>query len=183
MLTSRAAFLYKFILHPQQIGSITPSSSFLINKALSNIAWNEVETIIELGAGSGVFTEVIAKYKKDSCKVLLVEKDFEMRKILQESYPTFFHGSKAEKLDQLLKQHQLPQADCIISGLPFSNFPKSLRQDIMEAINNSLKPGGIYIGYQYTLQMRKLLKNHFREVNVQFVPMNLPPAFIFYCKK
>jgi len=183
LLTSRASFLYKFILHPQQIGSITPSSSFLIKKALSNIDWENVDTLVELGAGNGVFTEVIAKNKKASCKVLLVEKDFQMRKELRTNFPSFFYGAKAEKLDWLLNQHELPQADCIVSGLPFSNFPPALRDSIMGAINQSLKPGGIYIGYQYTLQMKNILKRYFSEVHVQFVPMNLPPAFIFYCRK
>jgi len=183
LLTSRASFLYKFILHPQQMGSVTPSSSFLIKKALSNIAWDNVDTLIELGAGNGVFTEVIARNKKESCQVLIVEKDYQMRKALQANYPAFFYGAKAEKLDCLLKRFQMPQVDCIVSGLPFSIFPEVLRNNIMDVVNQSLKPGGIYIGYQYTLQMKNILKRYFHEVNVHFVPMNLPPAFIFYCKK
>jgi len=58
-MRTRAAFLYKFIQKPKEIGSIVPSSSFLTKKMLMNLPWDHIETIVELGAGTGVFTKFI----------------------------------------------------------------------------------------------------------------------------
>ena len=183
MMTTRAAFLYKFIQKPKEIGSIVPSSSFLTKKMLANLPWNSIETLVELGAGTGVFTDFITENKKESCQILVIEQDFDMRKALQRKYSEFYYGVKAEKLDWLLQRNNLPQADCIVSGLPFAAFSESLRDKIMEAVTHSLKPGGIFVAFQYSLQMRKSLKKHFEEVKIGFVPLNMPPAFVYCCKK
>ncbi len=182
-MTSRVAFLYKFFLEPGKIGSITPSSSFLTSAMLASLPWDHMETIVELGAGTGVFTHFIAKHKKASCQVLVIERDFAMRKLLRIAHPTFHYGAKAERLDWLLHRHNLPPADCIISGLPFAAFSKPLRREIVTAVYHSLKPGGIFVAFQYSLQMKKTLNTYFNEVIIDFVPLNMPPAFVYYCKK
>ena len=182
-MKTRAAFLYKFIQKPKEIGSIAPSSSFLTKKMLANLPWNNIETLVELGAGTGVFTKFITANKKASCQIVVIEQDSDMRKALQSKYPAFHYGTKAEKLDWLLERYDLPQVDCIVSGLPFAAFSESLRDKIMLAVKHSLKPGGIFVAFQYSLQMRKTLKKHFDEVKIGFVPLNMPPAFVYCCKK
>ena len=157
-MTNRVSFFNKFILKPGKIGSITPSSSFLTSTMLANLPWDHMETIVELGAGTGVFTHFIAKHKTASCQVLIIEQDFNMRKLLRNNHPTFHYGAKAEKLDWLLQQYNLPPVDCIISGLPFAAFSDSLRNEIIAAVHRSLRPEGIFVAFQYSLQMRKTLK-------------------------
>jgi phospholipid N-methyltransferase len=183
VLTTNATFLYKFIQKPKEIGSVVPSSSFLTKKMLENLPWDNIETLVELGAGTGVFTEFIAENKKESCQIFVIEHDYDMRKNLKTKYPTFYYGAKAEKLDWLLQKYDLPQVDCIVSGLPFAAFSESVREKIMLAISHSLKPGGIFVAFQYSLQMKKTLKKHFNEVIIGFVPLNMPPAFVYYCRK
>lgn len=182
MLTTRAVFLYKFFLHPNKIGSVTPSSSFLTKKMLVNLPWDKIDTIVELGAGTGVFTNFIAENKKESCQVIILEEDPEMQEILRANHPAFLYGTKAEKLGSLLERYNLPQADCIVSGLPFAAFPVALREEIMTAVHRSLKPDGIFIAFQYSLQMKKMLQKYFSETKISFVPLNIPPAFIYRCK-
>lgn len=182
-MTDRIAFLNKFIMKPRKIGSITPSSSFLSNKMLSALSWEQIDTIVELGAGTGVFTKYIANHKKESCQVFVIERDFTMRKALRNNYPEFHYGAKAEKLRWLLHRNNIAQVDCIISGLPFSAFSECQRIEIMQAVYRSLKPGGIFIAFQYSLKMRKMLKKNFSKVHIDFVLLNMPPAFVYYCKK
>lgn len=182
-MADRIAFLNKFIMEPRKIGSITPSSSFLSNKMLAALSWEHIDTIIELGAGTGVFTKYIAEHKKESCKVFVIERDFMMRKTLRNDYPEFHYGAKAEKLGWLLHRNNIIQVDCIISGLPFAAFSEPLRAAIMAAVYRSLKPGGVFVAFQYSLQMKTMLKTYFRKVRIDFVPLNVPPAFVYYCEK
>ena len=182
-MINRVAFLNKFLLSPGKIGSITPSSKYLTQKMLSAVPWAQIETLVELGAGTGVFTRYIAEHKTASCQVLVIERDFHMRKLLRNTYPMFHFGAKAENLDRLLHQHALSPADCIISGLPFATFPDLLRHKLIATSYRVLKPEGIFIAFQYSLQMRKTLKTYFPQVGINFVPLNIPPAFVYFCKK
>jgi phospholipid N-methyltransferase len=179
----RLLFFHKFLHSPKTIGSITPSSSFLAKKMMEKIPWNQLDVIVELGAGTGVFTDYISRHKNVSTRVVVIEKDSQLRRKLQDDYPGFYFGADAEKLAQILKKLNMPQADCIISGLPFANFSCELREEIMQAVCQSLKPGGLFIAFQYSLQMKNVLKQHFHHVNICFVPLNIPPAFVYTCKK
>nr|WP_092074431.1 methyltransferase [Dendrosporobacter quercicolus]NSL49697.1 methyltransferase [Dendrosporobacter quercicolus DSM 1736]SDM94741.1 Phospholipid N-methyltransferase [Dendrosporobacter quercicolus] len=182
-MTERVEFLVKFIREPRKIGSITPSSVFLTRKMLARLPWNELGTIVELGAGTGVFTKYIADNKKTATEVVVIEQDFRMRESLRERYPSFYYGARAEQLAGLLNAYHLPPADCIVSGLPFAAFDVRLRERILTAVTQSLQQDGVFIAFQYSLQMRKILQQHFSEVRIGFVPLNMPPAFVYYCKK
>lgn len=182
-LIDRFLFLYKFVQSPSSIGSITPSSSVLAKKMMGNLPWDSIDAIVELGAGTGVFTRYIFKHKKPSCKAIIIEKDVQLLESLIATYPLFHFDCDAEKLDRVLQELNIPEVDCIISGLPFAVFSSKLRKRILLAIERSLKPGGQFIAFQYTLQMKNTLEQCFDEMNLSFVPFNLPPAFVYHCKK
>lgn len=179
----RYTFLTKFLQSPGQIGSVTPSSSFLTKKMFENVDWNEIDLIVELGAGTGVFTEYISLHKKTATKAVIIEKDDEMRSALKRQYPSFHFGTEAEDLAEFTHERNCKQVDCIISGLPFANFSPAEGERILQASLRTLKPGGLFIAFQYSLQMKKMLERHFHEVTIEFVPFNLPPAFVYTCKK
>ncbi|RKD21867.1 hypothetical protein BEP19_13840 [Ammoniphilus oxalaticus] len=177
----RLTFLNKFIQSPGQVGSITPSSIYLTKKMFDHVAWDEVDAIVELGAGTGVFTNYIFEHMADATTAVIIEKDAQMRQALQETYPSFYFGSDAAGMASLLKKLHTPQVDCIISGLPFANFSPQLRSEIMSVVLECLKPDGVFIAFQYSLQMKNMLKEHFNRVAINFEMRNVPPAFVYTC--
>lgn len=183
MKFERMVFLKKFISNPKKIGSFTPSSQFLTRKIMHDLPWNDLNTIVELGAGTGIFTRYIAMHKKDDCRIVVIEQDNIMREKLKFEYPELIFGNQAENLPWILHNAALSKVDCIISGLPFANFNEGVRKCILDAIYMSLKPAGKFIAFQYSLQMRSLLKEYFSEVEIGFECFNFPPAFVYYCKK
>jgi phospholipid N-methyltransferase len=179
----KANFLYKFIQSPKRIGSITPSSDFLAQAMIYPIDWNNTRSIVELGAGTGIFTRYIQQLKHPKCQGIVFEQDKEMAMYLQNLYPGLHYHSRAEELYPVLQQHGLSKVDCILSGLPFMNFPQAIRERILNGVAHSLKPGGLFIQFQYSLQMKHQLSKRFTKVDVRFVPLNVPPAFVYYCYK
>ena len=179
----RILFLRKFIDEPKKIGSLTPSSSFLARKMFRNLPWENFSAVAELGAGTGTFTEHIAEYKLPACKVLVVEQDDYMRGVLEEKYPELDFATYAENLSATLHRKNFPQLDCVISGLPFANMDEDLRRRIIENVHGSLKPGGVFVMFQYSLQMKKMLNEYFSSVNTEFFLLNFPPAFVYSCRK
>lgn len=182
-LKNRLSFLYKFVRSPGSVGSITPSSVFLAKRIMLKLPWDSIDSIVELGAGTGVFTRHIYKRKKPSCKVIIFEKDVQLHNMLKKSHPSSCFGHDAEKLSGVLKQLKLDKVDCIVSGLPFAMFPVKKRSSILQSVVNSLQPGGTFIAFQYSLQMKTMLKRHFDKVDISLVALNIPPAFVYVCKK
>lgn len=181
-MIDRTGFIQKFISEPLKIGSITPSSSFLTKRMLEDLPWGNIRFIIELGAGTGVFTEYIARNKKKVCQVLIIEQDRKMREALQSQYPDFFFGSAAESLQDYLVDYNLPKSECIVSGLPFALFSETLQHQIMEEVVCCLCPDSVFRAYQYSLHMWNTLEHYFSDVSFSLEPLNVPPAFVYTCR-
>lgn len=176
-------FLYKFMRAPRQIGSIAPSSMFLAKKMLEPVQWNQVRSVAELGAGTGSITRQLEKVLHKEAKVLLFEKDQHLRSQLSARFRHFACYTDACNMQHALRREGIDGLDCILSGLPFFNFPSALREQLMSQIETTLKPGGLFIAFQYSLQMRKQLSQRFEIERVHFIPFNVPPAFVYVCRK
>ncbi|OEF95608.1 class I SAM-dependent methyltransferase [Desulfuribacillus alkaliarsenatis] len=182
-LNEKATFLYKFIKKPKQIGSITPSSRYLVRKMLETVDFNKTNSVVELGAGTGVITQEIYNSKKSDTDFYIFEYDDEMRAVLKNIYKTAAYCKDAYELKDTLSSYGASEVDCIISCLPLATFSETGRQAIMEQVIESLSDDGIFVAYQYSLQMKQLLSKNFSKVTIQFVPLNIPPAFIYICQK
>ena len=95
-------------------------------------------------------------------------------------------------LDVMLKDRALPKADVVISGLPFAIFPEELQEKILQGVLRSLVPGGTFATFAYLqgvilpagVRFRKKLESTFPEVTTsQIVWNNMPPAFVYRCRK
>ncbi|MBD2864446.1 class I SAM-dependent methyltransferase [Paenibacillus oceani] len=175
-------FINKFIRFPQQVGSIAPSSSFLARKMFPPKPGGPALKIAELGAGTGAITKYILKTMPESSELFLFEKDDSLRESLQLKYEAqaSYYAEARNMIDAVRDGRKF---DYILSGLPFANFPQSLRNEIIDQAYETLKPGGLFIAFQYSLQMKKLLESHFVIERIDFVPLNIPPAFVYVCRK
>jgi phospholipid N-methyltransferase len=179
----RMAFLLRFFRSPRMIGSITPSSAHLVRAMLDPIPWERVNTVVELGAGTGVITDALVQRTRPESRVIVFEQDSHLRESLSHRFPYLHHADHAEKLGEVLERHGIRQADCILSSLPFTNFPKRIRQVILNEVTERLAPDGMFVAYQYTLHMLPLLRERFHHVSFRWVLWNLPPAFVYVCSK
>lgn len=182
-IQEKLLFLNKFLRAPKQIGSVTPSSMFLAKKMVEQVPWHTAEVVVELGAGTGAITKYMDMARKKDTKMILFEKDAYLCGQLATQFPDWACYPDASKMQAALQREGVGQADSIVSGLPFFNFPQTLRDQLMHEIVASLKPGGRFIAFQYSQQMRKQLDVLFEIEQVHFVPYNIPPAFVYVCRK
>lgn len=181
-------FLRKFVRYPKQVGSAVPSSRFLAKKMAGAVPWNEVRAAAELGAGTGAITRVLAERVRPGTDVYLFEKDADMRRRLADRYPGFTCAANAACLLDVVggggsEGEGEGRLDCVLSGLPFFNFTQELRDRILGQVEQALKPGGLFVAFQYSLQMRGQLSRRFEIERIGFTPLNVPPAFVYVCRK
>jgi phospholipid N-methyltransferase len=181
---SRRSFLREFFKANRMVGSVLPSSRFLSAKMLAPIDFSRAKVIVELGPGTGVFTRALIKSMPQDCILLVIELNEAFYKNLQMQLSNpqvkLIHGSATE-LDTYLKKLGLAHADYIVSALPLSNFPNELRSKILESCKISIQPNGRFIQFQYSRGLKKMYKDYFSNVHIDYTILNFPPAFIYTC--
>jgi len=171
-------WLKKLAKNPAVIGSVAPSGPSLANLMSKGI--KPGMKVLELGPGSGAITEHILKRLASPADLTLVEYDHELASVCRGKFSgsTVRHGDA----EQILAQDPAFY-DAIISGIPFAAMDKAKRQRIFNQVRERLTDGGTFVMFQYSVTTLGELKAVFREVKTGFTPLNIPPAFVFFCKK
>lgn len=186
-------FLCLFVTRPGRIGAPCPSSIAMAEAMVANCALNSASVVVELGPGTGAFTGHILKELSPRATFMPVELDPVCVALLTERFPGLkVYCESAERLPELLRQTGQSQVDCIISGLPWANMPPGVQQRILGAVIKTLRPDGVFNTFTYlharwlptARKFRALLKTQFSQVqHSPVVWRNMPPAFIYRCKR
>lgn len=178
-------FAKNFLQHPKMLGSLIPSSRFLIDRLLSRVNWTKARTLVEYGPGVGTITSHILARMSANARLVVFEMNEDFVRYLNRSFPDsrlhVVHGS-AENVQRELDCLKLQGADYIISGIPFTTMPVELREKIMRESRQALNPGGAVLVYQFTRAVLPYLRTHFKQIDQDFEPRNILPARLFYCK-
>lgn len=179
-------FAKNFLQHPRMLGSLIPSSRFLVDRLLSKVDWKGARTIVEYGPGVGTITGRILERMSSHTRLVVFEMNKDFVAYLKRAFPDsrlhVVHGS-AERVQKDLQRLKLAGADYIISGIPFTTMPVSLREKIMRESRRVLNPGGSVLVYQFTRAVLPYLKTHFEYIDQDFEPLNILPARLFYCRQ
>lgn len=177
-------FAKNFLQHPKMLGSLIPSSRFLVGRLLSKIDWSRARTIVEYGPGVGTISNHILVRMSPQARLIVFEMNADFVDYLRRAFPDprlhVVHGS-AETVGRELERLQLDGADYIISGIPYTTMPEQLRGKIMRESREALNPGGAVLVYQFTRAVLPYLRTYFNQVYQDFEPFNILPARLFYC--
>jgi phospholipid N-methyltransferase len=189
-MNDHALFLGKFfaqLTRGNTIASIAPSSRWLARTTVRNIDWARGRTLIELGAGTGPITRVLAERAVPDCRVIVVERDPDFAGLLRQRFgalPNFdIVEGDVRDLALLLADLGITQADYIISGLPVPSFPRDLQYALIRMVRTILRSEGTFnqiteIPWVFWPFYRK----YFEHVEFAFEPRNLPPSGAYFCR-
>jgi phospholipid N-methyltransferase len=180
------AFARNFFKNPRMLGSVIPSSRYLVENLLRDIPWSEARVIVELGPGVGTISRQILRRMRSDATLLVFEINDEFVDILTGRFVDprlrVMHRSGADILD-VLRELGLPAADCVIAGIPFSIMSNEERQAVLRNTRAALRPGGSLLVYQFSGRVRGDLEAIFGSVHQVFEPRNILPARVFHCVK
>ncbi|MGO7169528.1 class I SAM-dependent methyltransferase [Rhizobium leguminosarum] len=185
-MTNRTAdaflFFRAWLSAPLRVASVTPSG-----RALSSLMTAEISaqtgTIIELGPGTGVFTEALLRQGVPEENLVLVEYGAEFANQLSDRFP----AARTIQMDaaqlRKLPLHASAPVGAVVSGLPLLSMPVRKVHAILEGAFSHLRHGGAF--YQFTYGPRcpiarpLLDRLGLKATYVGWTLANIPPAAVY----
>jgi len=186
VLKESALFLKNAVLKPKEIAYVVPSGKRLIHSIAVRSGLSTAINVVELGPGTGGTTKGFLKEMPENAILCAVEinKDFVdyLNKTIDDERLHVCHDG-AQNLTQIVKKQGWKYADVVISGMPFSTLPRNIARDIIQSVYDSLKPGGLFVAYQFRDRVGQLASPIFGDPKTYWEYKNFPPMQIFVWKK
>lgn len=187
-LADRILFILLWARRPFRIAAVSPSG-----RALAALMTREITPgagpVIELGAGTGVFTRALLARGVREQDLLLVEDNPELADLLKQRFPT----ACVVAADAACLSDHYPfgevRASAVVSGLPFLSMPEHKIAAILQSSFALMGDLGAFYQFTYGLgcpvQPHILTPAGLSAERVGWVAANLPPAAVyrFACKR
>jgi phosphatidylethanolamine/phosphatidyl-N-methylethanolamine N-methyltransferase len=175
-------FLRSWLQRPSCVGAIAPSSN-----GLARLICSEIDAgcgpVLELGPGTGVFTQALLGRGLEPAQLTLIEALPEFAALLRQRYPQ----ARVLTCDAVGLAHVALYADACagaaVSGLPLRAMPTGVIDTIIAGVFAWLRPRACL--YQFTYGLRcpipaQVLQRHrLRAQAMGRVWRNLPPATVW----
>lgn len=170
-------FFKRFLANPVEVGAFFPTS--LSTARVMAAPLNPAGTVLEMGAGTGAITRGIVERMPDTSRLTSIELDEALAAIFRKNFPNvrLITGDAEETL------RNGTGWDTIVSGIPFSIMEPVKRARMFGLIKQKLNAGGTFVAIQYSLSSKADLERMFRDVQVRFSPLNLPPTAVYVCRE
>lgn len=179
-------FFRQWLKNPRAVAALAPSGRQLAGKMVAQLPVG-ARRIIELGAGTGVFTRALIECGIAASDLLVVELNEELARLLQHQFPqSLVVNGDACDLSGIVAGHQFASAgevDAVISGLGFLPMPRTLQKQILQAVFAVLGANAPLIQFTYGPSSplpRDLLDElglNVRRAGIAL--LNVPPAVVY----
>ena len=144
-------FFWQWLRNPKETGAISPSSIHLARAMVAQVGDTANETIIELGAGTGVITQALVQTGLRSSRLLVVEKNLFMADTLRRRFPGLrIVQEDVTRLSRvILDEGGMDNIKTIVSGLPMLLFDSRKQYVILRQAFNLLAPNGFFLQFTY----------------------------------
>ena len=179
-------FFRQWLKNPLAIAALAPSGAQLAGRMTAELP-RGAQRVIELGAGTGVFTRAMIEGGIAAEQLLVVELNEELHGHLHAQFPqAHVVCGNACDLSKIVQDEQFAGAgevDAVVSGLGLLSMSRDLQRSIMQSAFQVLKPGGSFIQFTYS-PMPPLARELMDELGLSvrrggFAWRNLPPATVF----
>jgi phosphatidylethanolamine/phosphatidyl-N-methylethanolamine N-methyltransferase len=179
-------FFRQWLKNPLRVAAISPSSRQLARQMMTQLPRN-CGRVIELGGGTGVFTQALLEHGIAPEELLVLELNEELHQHLVRQFPqSKVVCGDAGNLRAIAEEHGFGgerKADAIISGLGLLSMPRQLQQSILQAAFDAMRPEGRFIQFTYgpanpvTREVIEALELSSRRAS--FTWWNVPPATVY----
>lgn len=184
--TQHWTFFRQWLKDPLGVAAISPSSPQLARQMMLELP-RDARRVVELGGGTGVFTQALLDHGIVPADLLVLELNEELHQHLRRRFPEVqVVCADARDLAEVARAHGFEgegRADAIVSGLGLLSMPRPTQLAIMSAALATLKPEGRFVQFTYgpaNPVAREVLEQ--LELNARrssFTWWNVPPATVY----
>ena len=167
-----------------KVGALTVSTRYVV-RAVARQLGHAHHFIVEYGAGDGILCKTLLKRLPEEGRLTAVELNDHFYDELGRIRDPRFHAIKGDAISMSRRPEtfRLPWIDAVVSSIPLSFVDPEGREELIRNTWEALRPGGVFVVYQYTPLILKLLGKYFRRLSTAFEPRNIPPYFIMRAEK
>lgn len=179
-------FFRQWLKNPRSMASVSPSSRKLAQKMVAEVP-PLARRVVELGAGTGVFTRALIDRGIAPGNLLVVELNHALHSMLKRVFPEthVVHGDACNLAEIVTSSGfcRPGEIDAVISGLGFLTMSRSMQRGILESTFKVLAPGRPLIQFTYA-PTNPLPRNLLSELGLSvhrtgIAWMNVPPATVY----
>jgi len=165
--------------NPRGVASPFPSSRALARCIAAQVDPTGSDLVLELGAGTGAVTSALLERGIDPNRLLVIEKDAELVKLLRERFPSIVveHADALEVIDWLSESQV--QLSAIVSGLPLLNFKYAIRRRLIEQSLQRLHPGAPFIQLSFAWKPPVVGEDSWLVGCAGLIVRSMPPATVW----
>ena len=179
-------FFRQWLRNPLAVAAISPSSPQLAKRMIAELPQG-ARRVIELGGGTGVFTEALLAHGIRPQDLLVIELNEELHQHLKLRFPyAHIACSDARELHSASEATGYCDggpADAVISGLGLLSMSRSTQQAIVSAAFECLSPQGRLIQFTYgpscPISREVLSALGLQARRAKMAWWNVPPATVF----
>ncbi len=179
-------FFRQWLKNPLSVAALSPSGKQLARLMVRELP-DTARRVVELGGGTGVFTQAMLDHGIAPERLLVVELNAELHKFLHNRFPAAnVVCGDARELPALVSNAGFDRegrVDAVVSGLGLLSMPRGLQRDILRAAFDVLTPDGRMVQFTYgpvSPVPREILDELGLTVRRGgFAWWNIPPASVF----
>lgn len=181
MLGDEVLFFRTLATRRSKLGAVSPSSRALARLMVEHARPDPEGFTLELGPGTGVFTQALLDYGIPAERIVAVEHNIGFCRLLARRFPTLsIVEGDAFDLDTTLAAFPGIRFSAALSGLPLLSFPKQLRLKCVEGVLDRMLPGKGLTQFSYGLHgPLEAMPGRLAVAKSKWVLMNLPPARVW----
>jgi phospholipid N-methyltransferase len=181
VISRRIAFMWAFLKDPARVASVIETSPRTVGAALDTVNLAGASCVVELGSGTGPFTEQLVERIGSQSRLLAFEISSDLAKVLRQriSDPRLtVINDRAERLSEYVGPHEV---DMIACELPLAGIGQGARDAVLARVVSALKPDGIMLILQYTRVRRHDFERYFGAVRAVRPRTQLWPMLVWIC--
>jgi len=179
-------FFRQWLRNPRAIAALSPSSRQLAKHMIEQLP-HGARRVIELGGGTGVFTQALIAHGIHPEALLVVELNEELHQLLHQRFPkVHVVCGDAQALKSIVHANGFDvdgKVDAVISGLGLLSMSRATQRAILKGVFAVLGDEGRFIQFTYgpaSPVSRELLNELDLNVNRASIAwMNVPPATVY----
>lgn len=184
-------FFRQWLRNPRAMAALSPSSRQLAKLMIEQLPAG-ARHIVELGGGTGVFTQALLEHGIVPAELLVVELNEELHQLLMRRFPAVnVVCGDAQELAAIVRDSGFTDGasgvDAVVSGLGMLSIPRATQRAIVTGVFDVLRDGGCFIQFTYgpaSPVSRELLNELGLKVKRAGVAwLNVPPATVYVYRR